>query len=234
MEFRAASWPLSTTKKGKEVRAKWRNDSEALALLEPGNIDGPVIVGFENLTRAGTYDLATNGFTATFHKLKIPQALIDGPGNHELESIGKFPAGPHKGRYFALSEFNRDANGDIRGWVFGNGAPFEFAIKQYGDYQITDAAFLPDGSLITVERSYGASRIPGVAIRRFKSEDIIAGGAIAPHLVMEASAPINAVDNMEGIAVHMQDGETRVTLISDNNFDTRFQRTLLLQFALKR
>jgi hypothetical protein len=40
---------------------------------------------------------------------------------------------------------------------------------------------------------------------------------------------------MEGIAVFKTaGGETRVTLVSDNNYRTDLQRTLLLQFALKR
>ena len=41
------------------------------------------------------------------------------------------------------------------------------------------------------------------------------------------------IDNMEGIAVSKSDdGETRLTLISDDNFRRGTQRTLLLQFAL--
>jgi hypothetical protein len=36
---------------------------------------------------------------------------------------------------------------------------------------------------------------------------------------------------MEGIAACRRDGETRITIISDNNFNTRLQRSLILQFA---
>ncbi len=40
------------------------------------------------------------------------------------------------------------------------------------------------------------------------------------------------IDNMEGIAVHRNaDGETILTLVSDDNFSV-LQRNLLLQFAL--
>jgi hypothetical protein len=48
---------------------------------------------------------------------------------------------------------------------------------------------------------------------------------------MDVGAPFHAIDNMEGIAVSEMAGETRVTLISDDNYN-RAQRTLLLQFAL--
>jgi hypothetical protein len=41
------------------------------------------------------------------------------------------------------------------------------------------------------------------------------------------------IDNMEGLAIHRgAHGETVVSLISDNNFRTILQRTVLLQFTL--
>jgi hypothetical protein len=40
------------------------------------------------------------------------------------------------------------------------------------------------------------------------------------------------IDNMEGIDAHITgDGETMLTMVSDDNF-SMIQRTLLLQFAL--
>jgi hypothetical protein len=46
--------------------------------------------------------------------------------------------------------------------------------------------------------------------------------------------PFYRIDNMEGIAVSEVNGETRLTVVSDNNYRPEFQRTLLLQFALKK
>ena len=41
------------------------------------------------------------------------------------------------------------------------------------------------------------------------------------------------IDNMEGIAVHRgRGGETIITLMSDDNFNSLLQRNLLLQFTL--
>jgi hypothetical protein len=41
------------------------------------------------------------------------------------------------------------------------------------------------------------------------------------------------IDNMEALAVHTGTrGETVVTVLSDDNFNSFLQRTLLLQFAL--
>jgi len=220
---------------GKPYKGKASNDAEALAGWEPGRIDGKVIVGFESRARAGLYDLGKDGFQARFRDLKLPKDVAKGPPNKELEAIGRFTSGPLAGSIVAISELNKDENGDIRAWVWGGGRKaFDFAIKQFEDYAITDLAILPDGDILTVERSFGASVLPGMAIRRIRTEDIVANGAVSPSLVFSGRMPFYRIDNMEGIAVSRLNGETRVTVVSDNNYRPEFQRTLLLQFALKR
>jgi hypothetical protein len=219
---------------GKPYKGKIRNDAEALAGWEPGRIDGKVIVGFESRARAGIYDLGKDGFKARFRDLKLPKNVAMGPPNKELEAIGRFTSGPLAGSILAISELNKDENGDIRAWVWGGGRKaFDFAIKQFEDYAITDLAILPDGDIMTVERSFGASVLPGMAIRRIKTGDIVAKGAVSPSLVFSGRMPFYRIDNMEGIAVSRLNGETRVTVVSDNNYRPEYQRTLLLQFALK-
>lgn len=218
---------------GKPFKGKVRSDAEALAGWEPMRIDGKVIVGFESRARAGLYDLGKDGFKARFKDLKLPKAVAKGPSNQELEAIGRFASGPLAGSLLAISELNKDENGDIRAWVWGGKKAFSFAIKQYEDYAITDLAILPDGDVLTVERSFSGTSLPGMAIRRIKTEDIVADGAVAPSLVFSGRMPFYRIDNMEGIAVSKLNGETRVTVISDNNYRPQFQRTLLLQFALK-
>lgn len=218
---------------GKPFKGKVRSDAEALAGWEPMRIDGKVIVGFESRSRAGLYDLGKDGFKARFKDLKLPKAVAKGPPNQEIEAIGRFASGPLAGSLLAISELNRDENGDIRAWVWGGKKAFSFAIKQYEDYAITDLAILPDGDVLTVERSFSGTALPGMAVRRIKTEDIVADGAVAPSLVFSGRMPFYRIDNMEGIAVSKLNGETRVTVISDNNYRPQFQRTLLLQFALK-
>jgi len=61
--------------------------------------------------------------------------------------------------------------------------------------------------------------------------------AIKPGALADGKTLIEAdlgyqIDNMEGIAVHRNaDGETIITLVSDDNFSP-IQRNLLLQFAI--
>jgi hypothetical protein len=220
---------------GKPNRSKTRSDAEALAGWEPGKIDGKVIVGFESRTRAGLFDLGRSGFNARFKDLKLPAAIAEGPLNQELEAIGRFVSGPLAGSIVAISELNKDENGDIRAFVWGGGRkPFGFSVKQFEDYAITDLALLPGGDILTVERSFSTSTLPGMAIRRIRTADIVANGAVSPGLVFSGRLPFYRIDNMEGIAVSERNGETRITVVSDNNYRPEFQRTLLLQFALKK
>lgn len=219
---------------GKPFKGKVRNDAEALAGWVPMRIDGKVIVGFESRARAGLYDLGKDGFKARFKDLKLPKDVAKGPPNKELEAIGRFASGPLAGSILAISELNKDENGDIRAWVWGGARKaFSFSIKQFEDYAITDLAILPDGDVLTVERSFSGTNLPGMAVRRIRAADIVADGAVAPSLVFAGRMPFYRIDNMEGIAVSKLNGETRVTVVSDNNYRPEFQRTLLLQFALK-
>jgi hypothetical protein len=219
---------------GKPNKGKIRSDAEALAGWEPGKIDGKMIVGFESRTRAGLYDLGKNGFKARFRDLKLPRSAVKGPLNQELEAIGRFVKGPLAGSIIAISELNKDENGDIRAFVWSGGRKaFGFSIKQFEDYAITDLAILPDGDILTIERSFSSTTLPGMAIRRIRTQDILANGAVSPRLIFSGRMPFYRIDNMEGIAVSELNGETRVTVISDNNYRPEYQRTLLLQFALK-
>jgi hypothetical protein len=219
---------------GKPNKGKIRSDAEALAGWEPGKIDGKMIVGFESRTRAGLYDLGKNGFKARFRDLKLPRSAVKGPLNQELEAIGRFVKGPLAGSIIAISELNKDENGDIRAFVWSGGRKaFGFSIKQFEDYAITDLAILPDGDILTIERSFSSTTLPGMAIRRIRTQEILANGAVSPRLIFSGRMPFYRIDNMEGIAVSELNGETRVTVISDNNYRPEYQRTLLLQFALK-
>ena len=68
-------------------------------------------------------------------------------------------------------------------------------------------------------------------IRRVPLANIKPGAIVDGKVLIEADLGYE-LDNMEGIGLHRNaDGETILTLISDDNF-LPFQRTLLLQFAL--
>ena len=211
---------------GKPPRNKSRGDAEALTHLGGGRY----MVGFETRTRIGIYDIGKDGLKARFQLIKSPKAIVNGPSNGEVESLGQFRSGPLQGHYLAISEYNLDRDGNIRGWLWRSAESVSFSIKRLEDYRVTDAAILPDGDIIILERSFGTSLLPGMAIRRISASTIKKGVTVEPQLLFSGRALFYAIDNMEGVALCSRAGETRLTIVSDNNFSPR-QRTLLLQFA---
>ena len=213
--------------KGRPPPSKRWGDAEAISI----GPNGKTIVGFETRTRVGSYDLASKGFKAKFQNLNPPKKIATGPRNGELESIGYFTNGALKDYYIAIAESNLDTQGDTKAWVWNGKQSFAFSIKQIENYNITDLAMLPNGDILLLQRSYGPMTLPGMAMSRFPASDINQGKTIQPETLLEAKVPFYAIDNMEGLAICERSGELRINIISDNNFKTDVQRTLLLQFA---
>ena len=209
--------------KGKPLRAGPWSDAEAVTQLQSGKIG----VAFERQVQLGTYDMAKRGPAAAFAPVTYPQAITDGPWNCEIESLGQLPSGS----LIAIAERTRDVMSTIPAWIWHDKSITNFRLERYGSYNVTDLAVLADGSVLTLERRFNRTSLPGMLIRHFKTAGIDKGDLVKPDLLLEAKMPLYAIDNMEGIAVCERDGETRVTIVSDNNFNTTLQSTLLLQFA---
>ncbi len=207
--------------KGKPPRSKVSADAEALASV--GN--GRYLVGFESRARIGLYDIGGQGLNARFQAYRSPKEIAAGPENKELESLGLA-----HGNTLAISENNADENGNLRAWMWTAKNTISFSVKRREDFQITDLAVLADGNVLILERSVGGF-LPAMSIRRFSTASIAEGATVEPEALFSGSPPYYAIDNMEGLALCQRDGETRVTLLSDNNFFPNLQRTLLLQFA---
>ena len=104
-------------------------------------------------------------------------------------------------------------------------------MKRSADYDISDAALLPAGDLLLLERRFDWSTGLGVRMRRIALADVSAGALVDGAALLEADHRYE-IDNMEGLSVHRgAGGETILTMISDDNFSI-IQRSLLLQFAL--
>ena len=213
--------------KGKPPPSKRWGDAEAMT----AGPNGKTIVGFETRTRVGTYDLNGQGMRAKFQSLNPPKEISRGPRNGELESVGYFTGGSLKGYYLAVAESNLNTEGHTKAWAWNGKRSITFSIKQLESYEITDLAMLPNGDILLLQRSYGSLTLPGMAMSRFPASDIKQGKTVQPQTLLDVRAPFYAIDNMEGLAVCERNGELRVNILSDNNFKTDLQRTLLLQFA---
>jgi len=90
---------------------------------------------------------------------------------------------------------------------------------------------LPAGDLLILERKFSWLSGIGIRIRRIPLGSVAVGAVIDGPSIFEADLG-NEVDNMEGIDAHVtEEGETVLTMVSDDNF-SMIQRTLLLQFTL--
>ncbi len=224
---------LLKNRNGKKFSTSRLRDAEAVDLYGSKVSDG-IIVGFERDTRIERYTLTKKGLTGASKLYLVPKGLERGRNNKELESVARFKSGPHKGKFIGISEANFDKNGNIIGYLWRgqrkNQEPF--AIKRQNNFQITDIALLENGDFVILERKLGAFRIPSMAIRHFKASEVGAGKTAKGRVLMSAAAPAYAVDNMEGLSVHTDaQGRAVFTIVSDNNFNTSLQRTLLLQFV---
>ena len=98
-------------------------------------------------------------------------------------------------------------------------------------YRITDAALLPGGGLLLLNRRLAlfggfSARIGLIAAPKLKPGALLEGEEIAA-----LGRPLT-VDNMEALSVTREGGRTIVWIASDDNFNP-LQRTLLLKFALR-
>ena len=69
-------------------------------------------------------------------------------------------------------------------------------------------------------------------IRHIAARDLKPGAVLSGDILIEADMDYE-IDNMEGLAAHLDEKKrTVLTLISDDNFNSFLQRTILLQFEV--
>jgi hypothetical protein len=117
------------------------------------------------------------------------------------------------------------------GFLIGGPSPGQFSVLRTNDYDISDATLLTSGDLLILERKFSYTKGVGIRIRRMPLASVKPAALIEGPTIFEADLGYE-IDNMEGIDAHVTaDGETVLTMISDDNF-SMIQRTLLLQFTL--
>lgn len=203
-------------------------DTESLALAE----NGDALVGIERVHRIVCYDFGKRGFASRARKVELPAAARELPRNAGIEGLVYVPHDrPLGGTLIAFTERGLDKDGNLRAFLIGGPSPGEFAIRRSDDFDITDAALIPGGDVLILERYFSWFGALKMRIRRIPLAEIAPGALVEGTVLIEAGGSCE-IDNMEGIDVQRgADGETLVTVISDDNF-FGLQRTLLLRFAL--
>jgi hypothetical protein len=217
---------------GRPLRDKADRDAESVALLEGSFDRGTLLVGFERKHRIGRFPIRESEVLSPTDNLRLPAEAGRMPANQGLEAITVIQAGPLKDSVVAFAERYTRGSGHHTGWIWVGGTPQRLQLRDIEGFNITDAAALPGGGLLVLERYFRWSEGVKMRIRRLAAEEIRPGARLDGHLVFEADQGYE-IDNMEGIAVHRgARGETVVSLISDDNFNHFLQRTVFLQFTL--
>ncbi|WP_458759367.1 esterase-like activity of phytase family protein [Afipia sp. TerB] len=211
---------------GNRITARGWYDSESLAL------DGSIAyVGLERVHQILRFDFSRGGIRALGEPIIIPPAIGSLPFNKGIEALIAVGSGKLAGTLIAISERGLDSEGNILAFLIGGPAPGQFSVTRSNDYDISDAALLPSGDLLVLERKFSILSGVGIRIRRIPLTAIAPGSLVDGPAIFEADLGYE-IDNMEGIDCHTaENGDVVVTMVSDDNF-SMIQRTLLLQFTL--
>jgi len=205
-------------------RAARKSNRDTEALLVRGD---ELLIAFERHNMIWRYRLPD---LATLSAAR-PPAMRRWRGNAGTEAMVRLA----DGRYLLFSEGREGAETSDVALFDGDpslpGTPTAaLRYRRLPGYRITDAALLPGGRLLLLNRRWawleGISAIVAVADTR----GLRPGAAIAPREIARLRSPLT-VDNMEALSVTRESGRTIVWIASDDNFFP-LQRTLLLKFAL--
>ena len=168
------------------------------------------------------------------HQVKAMQKW---PKNGGAEAMLRLPGkDDDPDRFLVFSESADYSKGGYQALIFdGDPAEADLKPKLFGyrpprGYEITDAALLPDGRALLLHRRF--TPLEGVsAILSIGDLSEIAAGEVWTSQRIASLKPPMKVDNMEALAVIVEDDETIIWIASDDNFNA-FQETLLMKFRL--
>ena len=199
---------------------------------------GHAWAGYEADNGIWRFDARLRRVQAVVH----PRAMDSWPDNGGPEAMARLPDGRFvvigevahvPRRLWPRSEEARLGTRDallFAGDPIVSGAPRRFAYVAHGRHDVSDAAALPDGSLLVLERRFRLPNRWSAMITRVAARDIRAGGIARSQVLAVLEAPL-VHDNFEGLAVTRDGAQTILWLVSDDN-QSIWQRTLLLKFRL--
>ncbi len=217
---------------GKPIAARGWFDSESIAIDGTQIENSQIYIGLERVNQVLRFDFS-KGFTRSRGEVvTMPPAVKKLPYNKGLEALLFVPKGmPLAGTLIAFSERGLDASGNLMAFLVGGATPGQFSVRRTKKFDISDATLLPSGDILLLERKFSLIEGLNFRIRRIVLKSLAPGALIDGPVIFEADLG-DEVDNMEGIDTFVtSDGDTVVTMVSDDNFSL-IQRTLLLQFTL--
>ena len=223
-------------RRDKPLRRGKDRDAEAIQLMSGSLQNGRALISFERNHRVGVFPIAGGVLKAPTSYLGLPKGYKKGmTRNKGFEAVGLINGGPDRGKVIVVAERAWKAGEPLKGWIFPARKRRQaraIEIRKIDDFDVTDLVTLRDGSVILLERKFRFLEGVKMRLRRLSPAELMAPGQIDGQILFEANQSYQ-IDNMEGLAAHREaDGTLVLTMISDDNFNA-FQRTILLQFALK-
>jgi hypothetical protein len=217
---------------GHPFTSKIAADAEGLRIVSLSG-HAAAYVSFEQRPAVARFSGAHDIAAARRSDLPLPKFVNRLKANKGLEALAVAPSdGPLAGALVAIAERSLNSAGNHRGFILSGKRAGAFALVRTEPFDVTDAAFLADGDLIVLERSFSYTAAFGMRIRRIPGAAIRPGATVDGPVLIEADMG-NQIDNMEGLAIRTDAvGRTILTLVSDDNGNRLLQRTILLQFAL--
>jgi len=203
------------------LSGKSNSDAESLR-RDP--VQGGFLVAFERHHRVLRYRTVGGPGLA----IAAPEGIRSQPDNGGIEAMAAWP----DGRILLISEQARNGDGDHKAWLFAGNTWHDANYAVGGEYLPTDAAALPGGDLLVLERRFGLITPLGARLVRIPGDRMKPLGRLYGAVVAEWGAPFS-IDNMEGLAVARgPDDAVLLWLMSDDN-KSPAQRTLLMLFKLE-
>jgi hypothetical protein len=208
-------------------------DSKRLTDAEGLGIRGDIATaGFERNHRISEFRIDPAGMKASIRDLDFLVPRQELRMNRGFETVVYAPEdGPLKGARVIVSEKSLDEDGNQFAAILEGPEKGVFTVRRIGKFDITDGAFLPNGDLLLLERSFSYADGVAMRLRRIDGKTIRRGSLADGPVLIEADMDYQ-IDNMEGLDVWRRgDGALMVSIVSDDN-QSLLQRNLYLEFRL--
>lgn len=212
---------------GNVVGEKRLSDAESIAVR--GDI---ATVGFERVHHISEYRLDPADMRGPLRDVDFLIPRNELRYNRSFEAIDYSPPdSPLKGARVLVTEHSLDDNGNLLAAILDGPQKGVFSVARKDGFDVSDCAFLPNGDLLLLERSFSIAAGVKLRLRLIRADSIGKGRLVDGPTLLTADMGYQ-IDNMEGLAVWRRtDGMLMLSLISDDNHSL-LQRNLYLEFAL--
>ena len=162
-------------------------DTESIA--DDGNT---LYVGLERINSIFSFDYDGKSFPANARPVAGPPELKELPFNQGLEAMVFVPKKHNlAGTLIGFSEKGLTEEGNLKAFLIGGPSPGMFAVKRTDGYDISDAAILPNGDILILERQYSLQRGVAMRIRGIRLKDIKPGAVVEGRKIVETDVALS-------------------------------------------